>query len=43
MFEVLDNKGHKVKLNEFKSGHDYLSWADSFAEGIEYLFKKVGG
>ncbi len=39
MYDVLKEKGHTVKLKYFRSGHDYLSWGQSFAEGLKHLLR----
>jgi len=32
--EVLESKGYPVSYEEFKSGHDYLSWGETLATGL---------
>jgi len=36
--QVLEDKGYKVSYLEFKSGHDYLNWGETLAEGLISLF-----
>lgn len=38
LIQVLQDKGYEVKCLEFKSGHDYLNWGETFAEGLLSLF-----
>lgn len=32
--DVLINKGYDVTYEEFNSGHDYLCWGETLAEGL---------
>lgn len=34
---ILKNLGYEVKFEEFGSGHDYLCWGETLAEGLIYL------
>lgn len=38
LIQLLENKGYEVKDFEFKSGHDYLNWGETLAEGLISLF-----
>ncbi|MCM1988371.1 hypothetical protein KDK92_01355 [Oceanirhabdus seepicola] len=35
--DTLIGKGYSVHLEEFKSGHDYLSWGETLAKGLIWL------
>jgi len=39
MRDALREKGYKVHYNEFRGGHDYISWQGTFADGLIYLLK----
>ncbi|WP_017415819.1 hypothetical protein [Clostridium tunisiense] len=32
--DVLELKGYEVKYEEFNSGHDYLCWGETLANGL---------
>ncbi len=38
--QVLEDKGYEVSHLEFKSGHDYLNWGETLAEGLISLFER---
>ena len=35
--EALNKLGYKVKFETFGSGHDYLCWGETLADGLKYL------
>jgi enterochelin esterase-like enzyme len=41
MYNVLLLKGYDVKYEHFQSGHDYLSWGETLANGLIALIGKV--
>lgn len=41
MYNVLFTKGYDVKYEYFQSGHDYLSWGETLANGLIELIGKV--
>lgn len=34
MYNVLLSKGYEIKYEYFQSGHDYLSWRETLANGL---------
>jgi enterochelin esterase-like enzyme len=36
--DLLTAKGYRLSYREFNGGHGYLSWRESLAEGLSYLF-----
>jgi enterochelin esterase family protein len=41
MYNVLLEKGYDVKYENFQSGHDYLSWGETLADGLIELIGKM--
>ncbi|MBL4936846.1 hypothetical protein JK636_13880 [Clostridium sp. YIM B02515] len=41
MYKVLLEKGYNVKYESFQSGHDYLSWGETLANGLIELIGKM--
>ncbi|ERI92749.1 putative esterase [Clostridiales bacterium oral taxon 876 str. F0540] len=41
MYKVLLEKGYEVKYENFYSGHDYLSWGETLANGLIELIGKI--
>jgi enterochelin esterase-like enzyme len=39
MHTLLEEKGYHVTFREFSGGHNYISWRDDIARGLEMLFK----
>jgi len=38
---VLDMRGYDVKYQEYRGGHEMLSWRGGIAEGLKHLFRAV--
>jgi len=41
MYKVLTEKGYDVKYENFHSGHDYLSWGETLADGLIELMRRM--